>query len=758
MYLEVFINDASTKLIGNFKRLPDGQLATTPEELTEVGLKPVESAETPDGLVVLDRLPSVGFRVDQAGQRIYVTTTNEARSTKIIDAGADEKEDRLDPSSSYGGVLNYSLFASSNSLTDREEDDIFQGISGSFDARIFSPYGTLSQSFIAGYSNDEFEPFRRLNTTWTYSDPKRMLTYRVGDFVSGGLPWTRPVFMGGVQIERNFALRPDLVTLPLPSFSGTAAVPSTLEVYAQNARTYAGDVGSGPFEVVNIPAITGQGQARVVLRDALGRETVTTLPYYSSSMLLRKGLLDFSAEAGFPRRDFGIESDNYDQRLMGSASARYGVADWLTLEGHVEGGEDLVNGGAGMAFPLGGYGAASLAVAGSYHDGQSGMLANATVELGYDGWTFYGRIQRAFGDYEDIASITAEPAFGTDGLPIYSAGVPREIDQATISMPIPLDFSNLNLSYTNIKDADGVRSQIVGVSYSQRVFKNSTFYATAFKDLDDNDSFGIFAGLSIPFDNDINASTGVEDGPDGVRGFAELTKSEQLENGSVGWRLKTSEGDVPHRMASASYRSSVGRAEATVEQYDKDVRATAEFDGAIAVAGGGVFATNRIDDAFAVVNVGAPDVDVHYQNRPVGKTDSRGRIIVPDLRSYERNTVSIDPGNLPVDADVPETKEIVVPADRSGVVVDFGVSDTPDAALVSFVDANGAALPVSSAGTLDGSSESFVIGYDGEAYIRALKSNNSVTIDLGDGNSCQARFAYRPTSGKQVSIKDVVCQ
>lgn len=99
-----------------------------------------------------------------------------------------------------------------------------------------------------------------------------------------------------------------------------------------------------------------------------------------------------------------------------------------------------------------------------------------------------------------------------------------------------------------------------------------------------------------------------------------------------------------------------------------------------------------------------------------------------------------------------------MPADRSGVVVDFGVSDTPAAALVSFIDPTGAPLPVSSTGALDGSSEAFVVGYDGKAYIHALKANNSVTIDLGNGNSCQARFPYRPTPGKQVSIKGVVCQ
>ena len=72
---------------------------------------------------------------------------------------------------------------------------------------------------------------KRLNTTWSYSDPERLITYRAGDFVSGGLPWTRPVFLGGMQVQRNFTLRPDLVTLPVPILSGHCGGPSTLEVY-----------------------------------------------------------------------------------------------------------------------------------------------------------------------------------------------------------------------------------------------------------------------------------------------------------------------------------------------------------------------------------------------------------------------------------------------------------------------------------------------------------------------------------------------
>ncbi|MGX9147800.1 fimbria/pilus outer membrane usher protein [Mesorhizobium sp. 128a] len=759
LHLEVFINDASTKLIGAFKQLPDGGLAATPDELREVGLKPIDAAIDANGLVRVDQLPDVSFQIDEATQRLYVRTTDEARSARVIDISTPEKQDRIKPQSGYGGVLNYTLFASTDDLMDRTAQ-LFRGVSGGFDARLFSPYGTLSQGFIASLTDGNFDGLTRLNTTWSYSDPERLRTYRAGDFVSGGLSWTRPVYLGGLQVQRNFSLRSDLVTLPLPSFSGTAAVPSTLEVYAQNVKTYTSDIPAGPFQVTNLPVFTGSGQAQIVLRDSLGRETTATLPFYNSSMLLRQGLLDFSAEIGYPRRNFGIESDDYDNRIYGSLSARYGQTNSLTLEGHFEAGQDLVNGGAGAAFPLGAYGAASIAAAISHSGGQTGGLVNASIELNHEGWTVYGRIQHAFGDYQDIASVTAEANLipGPGELPIFSTRVPRALSQVTLGVPLPIDFSSLNLSYAQIESAESEKSQIVGLSYSQQVFKDSTVYASAFADLDDKKSFGVFAGISVPIGRDVTASTGVEQGPDGASVVADIAKSEKLENGSIGWRARTSEGDTAARAAAVSYRSPWARFEAGVQQYDKSVRGTAQVDGAVAVAGGGVFLANRIDDAFAVVDVGVAGVEIQHQNRPVGVSNRQGKLLVPDLNSYEPNTISIDPKNLPVDANVPETREVVEPADRSGVVLDFGVSDKSEAALVSFVDAQGKALSVGAKGHIEGAKEEFVIGYEGETYIQGLQARNLTAIDFDDGTSCRAEFSYRPAPGTQVAIRNVKCQ
>ncbi|RUY08990.1 fimbrial biogenesis outer membrane usher protein, partial [Mesorhizobium sp. M7A.F.Ca.US.005.03.2.1] len=61
-------------------------------------------------------------------------------------------------------------------------------------------------------------------------------------------------------------------------------------------------------------------------------------------------------------------------------------------------------------------------------------------------------------------------------------------------------------------------------------------------------------------------------------------------------------------------------------------------------------------------------------------------------------------------------------------------------------------------GRMEAGSEEFVIGYDGEAYIRGLSAQNTVVIDRLDGTSCKADFFYTPAPGQQVAIKDVACR
>ena len=121
-------------------------------------------------------------------------------------------------------------------------------------------------------------------------------------------------------MQRDFATRPDLVTLPLPSFSGSAAVPSTVDVYVNSVRTISQDVDGGPFRLTNLPILSGQGNASIIVRDSLRPRRHTTLPFLVSNKLLRGGLFDFSAEAGVPRLFYGVRSNIYSGAPAGSGS------------------------------------------------------------------------------------------------------------------------------------------------------------------------------------------------------------------------------------------------------------------------------------------------------------------------------------------------------------------------------------------------------------------------------------------------------
>src|SRR5262249_6917941 len=202
-----------------------------------------------------------------------------------------------------GAVMNYTLFGG----VTKSFGPGFTGFSGanaSLDARVFGPYGTLTQSGIVGTTTMRDMDALRLETRWTYSDPDNLVSYRAGDTISGGLAWTRPVRLGGLQLQRHFALPPHLVTPPPPSYPGSAAVPSMVDVYVNNIKALSQPVAAGPYQINNLPLLTGGGTARVVMQDAAGREVEASLPYFVSPTLLRQGLTDYTLETGFPRLNY----------------------------------------------------------------------------------------------------------------------------------------------------------------------------------------------------------------------------------------------------------------------------------------------------------------------------------------------------------------------------------------------------------------------------------------------------------------------
>ncbi|MGO4870148.1 MAG: fimbria/pilus outer membrane usher protein [Roseiarcus sp.] len=757
LQLEVIINGAPANMIGSFVLFDGKRLGATRNELEDVGLD-IGQRRFPQDIVILDDIPGLKYVYDEPGQAIRITVDNARRRGQTFDlSGGGPK---LRAQTGWGALLNYDLLSTTDNVL-YMHDLLKPGASLTVDGRAFSPYGTFEQSGIVNSDANQASDAIRLNSTFEYSDQDNLVTYRAGDVINGGLTWTRPLRIGGLQAQSDFALRPDLITMPLPTLGGIAAVPSTVDVYVNNIKTFSQDIAPGPFSINNIPVITGAGNAQLVVTDSSGAVTKTTAPFFASASLLSPGLSSWSLEAGLPRLSYGTVSDAYVESPVGSATLRRGIFDWMTAESHVEGGAGVANGGVGAVVKTGAIGVASAALAVSDYSGSKGLQGSASYQAQLFGLMMNASSQRTFGNYNDLVSATARlqplPAGVLAAAMFADALPPKALDTVTISAPLPFDpKSSFSANFIHSRAASGELSEIVSASYSRSLPFNASVFATVFHDCGTNRNAGVFVGLNFPLGASASVSSSYSYGSGGGVAQLNAVKPLGLDPGSYGWSVEDAEGGAPYHAAAVSYRSSYGTVQAGATANNATSSGSLELRGSIATMGGDVFLSNWIDDGFGVVSTGAPGVGVLYENQPVGVTDSKGMLLVPTLRSYERNNIAIDPTNLPAAAEVEGTSQIVAPANHGGMLVNFRVHDDTNAALVIFSKADGGFVPAGTPGKIEGGDE-FVVGYDGETFIRNLRGSNVATVELAAG-ACRVVFAFTPQPGEQVRIGPLTCQ
>ena len=197
LQLEVIINGTPRNAIGSFVQLADGHMAATPNELAELGINAGERRFTNE-LVLLDDIPSLRYRYEERTQKIDITIDNSQRKGRNYDLRADSPANLPRTPAGFGSVLNYNLFSTTSSFQQAHPFS-FAGTSLTLDSRAFSPYGTFNQSAIIRSIPDRNTEAIRLETSYRYSDPERLMTYRAGDEITGGLSWTRPIRIGGLQ-------------------------------------------------------------------------------------------------------------------------------------------------------------------------------------------------------------------------------------------------------------------------------------------------------------------------------------------------------------------------------------------------------------------------------------------------------------------------------------------------------------------------------------------------------------------------------
>jgi outer membrane usher protein len=204
---------------------------------------------------------------------------------------------------------------------------------------------------------------------------------------------------------------------------------------------------------------------------------------------------------------------------------------------------------------------------------------------------------------------------------------------------------------------------------------------------------------------------------DRLQAWATLQRDLPSDSG-VGYRVSASTSD--ERDASVAYQGESGTATADYAQRGSSSGLRVGATGAVAMTSAGVMTARRLDQSFAVVQVADYDgLTIYLDNQPVGRTDATGRVLVSPLRPYERNQISVDPVEVPMDGAIDQPAIEVTPAYRSGAVVRFPVTRA-DAATLRLVQIDGAPVPPGAQAQL-GEAATFPVALDGLLYVEGLQ-------------------------------------
>ncbi len=759
LFLNVSVNANASEDLVSVKQAQDGKLYIRARDLKALRLKMDEHISDSQWVCIND-LNEIQFKYLENEQSLNLNVPSNMLTGYAVDLNGQQitSPHLLKMKPLNAAILNYSLY---NSITNDENT-----FSGSAEGIFNSAIGNFSSGVLYNGSNENsysHEKWVRLESKWQYVDPEKIRIYTLGDFISNSPDWGSSVRLAGFQWSSAYTQRGDIVTSALPQFSGSAALPSTLDLYVNQQKIYSGLVPSGPFDIKQLPFISGN-EVTLVTTDATGQQSITKKPYYFSSKILAKGINEFSVDVGVPRYNYGLYSNDYDDATFASGAIRYGYSNSLTLSGGAEASTDgLSNLGTGFAKNLFGLGVINADIAASQYKDENGYSAL----LGLEGRiskniSFNTSYRKVFDNYFDLARVSQVRYLKdnqTDAEPhnylSYSA-LADEIFRAGINYNFYAGYGAY-LGYNQIKYSDN-SYKLLSANLSGSLNKNWGFYASAYKDYEHQKDYGIYFALRYTPSTRINAITSVSNDAGRLSYRQEIFGLSEPQIGSFGWGGYVERDQDANQNNASVYASYRARAAYLTGRYNRigdNDQVALSATGSLVAAAGRVFAANEIGDGYAVVTNAGPQSQIINGGVNLGTTDKSGRFLIPSLMPYKENHIYLDPSYLPLNWSVKSTDQKTVVGYRQGGLIDFGAHQVISG-LVKLVDSSNSPLLPGYTVRINGQQDG-VVGYDGEVFIQNLLKQNKLEVDLLDRGSCQVDFTYNSNQYSTKKLGPYVC-
>lgn len=573
----------------------------------------------------------------------------------------------------------------------------------------------------------------------------------------------------GVMLASDESMVPSGLSTYAPVVRGIARTQARVEVKQNGYTLYSGLVAPGPFALTDLNAGQSGGDLEVTVFETDGSRQVFVVPYQTPAIALHEGYLKYSLMAGRYRPADGSANANVYE-----ATGMYGLPWNLTAYAGAQAADHYAASSLGMGLSLGEWGAVSLDGTQMHgqrrgQDTESGQAwrVRYSKELQTTGTTFtlasYQYASSGYGTLSDVldtwhhsasytsdeqrksrSALTVSQNFGSLGV-LNLTGArenywnqPGSTNTIDAAFTVFLDSMSVSLSWTEnrVSSADGT-------SRNDRVAS---------------------VWLSVPLDRLLGGGTYAtwrttlpSDGSDSH----ELGLNGRALDRRLYWDVRQryrpdgSGGDRNNSAVRLSWNGTYGQVGGNYS-YSRSVTQTGlDASGGVIIHPDGVTFGQTLGETVALVAApGAPGVGVN--GWPGVRTDWRGYTTLAYLNPYQENLVTLNPADLPPDADITRTDMRVVPT--AGAVMPARFSTRLGGrAIMTLSRADGEAVPYGALTSGEGLSTG-VVGDGGQVYLTGMPEQGQLLVRWTGG---QCSVTYRlPAERSSAGLYDMheVCR
>lgn len=305
------------------------------EKLSPESLDLFNNAGDDDCLPVDRVLPGASFDLDTGEQNLSL----EVADIYLIKRPRGYVNPALWDRGITAGLLSYNANFYRNVTRNNESDALYTGINSGFNlfGWNFRHSGSLN------WQEEVGRHYQSLDTFVQRYFPQLGSRFTLGDAHTTGEQFDTLAFRG-IQLANEEQMLPNSQRGYAPLITGIARTNARVKVMQQNRLLYETTVAPGAFEINDLYPTGYGGELEVIVEEADGSVQRQSVPFASTSNLLRPGIVHYSATVGQLRKGWVK-----DEPLLAEFTWRRGLSNRLTGYSGIQGNEDYKAAQLGLA-------------------------------------------------------------------------------------------------------------------------------------------------------------------------------------------------------------------------------------------------------------------------------------------------------------------------------------------------------------------------------------------------------------------------